>query len=74
MAIETAKQPVDLEAILTRHAYFEETRRIIERKGLLPEGRNLKWLDKLFLTKYDAKEHHVGSLTPLDSTDFLLPS
>ncbi len=34
------------------------------------EGRNMEWLDKVFLAKYDARENNVGSLTPFDATDF----
>jgi len=34
------------------------------------EARNMKWLDKVFLAKYDARENNVASLTPFDSTDF----
>jgi hypothetical protein len=34
------------------------------------EGRNMEWLDKVFLAKYDARENNVGSLTPFDTTDF----
>jgi L-lysine 2,3-aminomutase len=34
------------------------------------EGRNMEWIDKVFLAKYDARENNVGSLTPFDTTDF----
>ena len=34
------------------------------------EGRNMEWLDKVFLAKYDARENNVGSLTPFDTDDF----
>ena len=31
-------QTVNLEAILARHGYSEETRRVIQQENLLPEG------------------------------------
>jgi lysine 2,3-aminomutase len=34
------------------------------------EARNMEWLDKVFLAKYDARENNVGSLTPFDTEDF----
>ena len=35
---ESANQPLDLEAILARHGYSEETRRMIQQENLLPAG------------------------------------
>ena len=35
---ELANQPLDLEAILARHGYSEEARRIIQQENLLPAG------------------------------------
>jgi hypothetical protein len=34
------------------------------------EARNMEWLDKVFLAKYDGRENNVGSLTPFDTKDF----
>jgi L-lysine 2,3-aminomutase len=34
------------------------------------EARNMEWLDKVFLAKYDERENNVGRLTPFDTTDF----
>jgi lysine 2,3-aminomutase len=34
------------------------------------EGRNMEWLDKVFLAKYDDKQHTVDLLEPLDTSEF----
>jgi lysine 2,3-aminomutase len=34
------------------------------------EGRNMEWLDKVFLAKYDDKQHTVDLLEPLDTPEF----
>jgi lysine 2,3-aminomutase len=34
------------------------------------EARDMKWMDKVFLAKYDAKLNNVGLLTPIDSDKF----
>jgi lysine 2,3-aminomutase len=34
------------------------------------EGRNMEWLDKVFLAKYDGKQHTVDLLEPLDTPEF----
>jgi lysine 2,3-aminomutase len=34
------------------------------------EGRNMEWLDKVFLAKYDLKQNTVDLLEPLDTPEF----
>jgi lysine 2,3-aminomutase len=34
------------------------------------EGRNMEWLDKVFLAKYDQQQHTVDLLEPLDTPEF----
>jgi lysine 2,3-aminomutase len=34
------------------------------------EGRNMEWIDKVFLAKYDDKQHTVDLLEPLDTAEF----
>lgn len=34
------------------------------------EGRNMAWIDKVFLAEYDQKENDVKLLTPFDTKDF----
>lgn len=34
------------------------------------EGRNMEWLDKVFLAKYDGKQNTVDLLEPLDTPEF----
>jgi hypothetical protein len=34
------------------------------------EARNMEWLDKVFLAKYDDKQHTVDLLKPLDTPEF----
>ena len=34
------------------------------------EGRNMEWLDKVFLAKYDTKQNTVDLLEPLDTPEF----
>jgi L-lysine 2,3-aminomutase len=34
------------------------------------EGRNMKWLDKVFLAKYDEKTNNVALLEPYDTDEF----
>jgi lysine 2,3-aminomutase len=34
------------------------------------EGRNMEWIDKVFLAKYDEKQHTVDLLEPLDTPAF----
>ena len=31
------------------------------------EARNMEWLDKVFLTKYDEKENTIANLKPFDT-------
>lgn len=34
------------------------------------EGRNMEWLDKVFLAKYDVKQNTIDLLEPLDTPEF----
>ncbi len=34
------------------------------------EGRNMEWLDQVFLAKYDLKQHTIDLLEPLDTPEF----
>lgn len=34
------------------------------------EGRNMEWIDKVFLAKYDEKENTIDLLKPYDTSDF----
>jgi lysine 2,3-aminomutase len=34
------------------------------------EGRNMEWLDKVFLAKYDEQQHTVDLLEPFDTPEF----
>jgi hypothetical protein len=34
------------------------------------EGRNMEWLDKVFLAKYDRSTNNVGLLEPYDTEEF----
>jgi lysine 2,3-aminomutase len=34
------------------------------------EGRNMEWLDKVFLARYDTKQHTVDLLEPFDTPEF----
>ena len=34
------------------------------------EGRNMQWMDKVFLAKYDTQQNTVDLLTPFEGEDF----
>ena len=34
------------------------------------EGRNMEWLDKVFLARYDLKQNTIDRLEPLDTEEF----